>query len=72
MKVILTQDVAKIGKLGEAVDVKDGFARNFLIPKNLARPSTAANLRIVENLKLKVQRKARQEKRGKRASYKHP
>ena len=63
MKVILTQDVDKIGKAGETRDVKDGFARNFLIPKGLAKVSTPQNQRIVENIKLKAQRAAQNEKK---------
>lgn len=41
MKVILLQDVKKIGKKGQTVDVSDGYATNFLIPKGLATASTA-------------------------------
>lgn len=63
MKVILTQDVGKFGKSGEVMEVKDGFARNFLIPKGLAKPSTPENRRIVENIKLKAQRAAENEKK---------
>jgi len=55
MEVILNQDVEKLGKNGTVVEVKDGFARNFLIPNNLAVPLTSANLKRVEE---KKQRKA--------------
>ena len=40
MKVILTQDVKKVGKKGETVTVSDGYGHNFLIPRGLAKPST--------------------------------
>ena len=45
MKVILTSDVAKIGKSGELKDVADGFARNFLIPQKLAVPAAGGAYR---------------------------
>lgn len=45
MKVILTADVAKIGKSGEMKDVADGFARNFLIPQKLAVPAAGGAYR---------------------------
>lgn len=48
MKVILLQDVAKIGKRHQVVEVKSGYALNQLIPKRLAEPATPANLRRVE------------------------
>ena len=44
MKVILNEDVTKLGKKGEVVDVSEGYGRNFLIPKHLAEPATKANL----------------------------
>ena len=40
MKVILLQDVKKVGKKGETVTVSDGYGQNFLIPRGLAKPST--------------------------------
>ena len=40
MKVLLWQDVDKLGKRGEVVDVRDGFARNFLFPRRLASKPT--------------------------------
>lgn len=64
MKVILIKDVEKIGKMGEVKEVTDGFARNFLIPKNLAKPSTPQNLAAVENLKLKARQALEKEKQA--------
>jgi len=45
MKVILTSDVAKLGKSGELKDVADGYARNFLIPQKLAVPAAGGAYR---------------------------
>ena len=45
MKVILTADVAKVGKSGELKDVAQGFARNYLIPQNLAVPAAGGAYR---------------------------
>jgi len=43
MEIILREDVQHLGKTGEVVKVKDGYARNYLLPKGLAYPATAAN-----------------------------
>ena len=48
MKVILTQDVPKVGDLGTIQDVRAGFARNFLIPQGMARIATPGVIRQVE------------------------
>lgn len=48
MEVILSQDVNKLGKAGSVVKVKEGFARNFLIPNKLAVPLTKENLQRLE------------------------
>lgn len=48
MEVILRDDVDKLGTRGEIVKVAAGYARNFLLPRNLAMPATAANRKIVE------------------------
>ncbi|MCQ2512387.1 MAG: 50S ribosomal protein L9 [Lachnospiraceae bacterium] len=56
MKVILLEDVKSLGKKGEIVDVSDGYARNFILPKKKGVEATAANL---NTLKLK---KANEEK----------
>lgn len=52
MKVVLKQDVKSLGKKGELVNVSDGYARNFLFPKNLA---TEANAQAMSELKNKEQ-----------------
>ena len=64
MEVILNQDVEKVGRLGEVVKVKDGFARNFLFPKKLASLATAANLRKIETQKKKKLAEYEQEKQA--------
>jgi large subunit ribosomal protein L9 len=51
MKIILRQDYTNLGKEGETVEVKDGYARNFLIPKRIAYPATKGNLRTLEEEK---------------------
>lgn len=51
MKIILRQDHAKLGKLGDVVDVKDGFARNYLIPRNIGYKATAGNIQALEEEK---------------------
>ena len=43
MEIILREDVQHLGKVGEVVKVKDGYARNYLLPKGLAYPATEAN-----------------------------
>jgi large subunit ribosomal protein L9 len=48
MEVILREDVAELGKAGELVKVKDGYGRNFLLPRGLAYPATESNKRRVE------------------------
>jgi len=51
MKVILRQDIDTLGKVGETVDVKTGYGRNFLIPRNLAVPATRGNLKAIDEIK---------------------
>jgi large subunit ribosomal protein L9 len=58
MKVILLDDVAKVGRRGEVRDVSDGYARNFLIPKKLALSATAGNLKNLDHIKKQQEAKA--------------
>ncbi|HBR14882.1 MAG TPA: 50S ribosomal protein L9 [Candidatus Omnitrophica bacterium] len=53
MEVILSQDVQKLGKVGEVVKVKDGYARNLLFPQKLAYLATPVNLKRIEQLEKK-------------------
>lgn len=48
MQIILLEKIAKVGDLGDVVKVKDGFARNFLIPHGKARRATPENLKAIE------------------------
>ena len=47
MKVILTQDIKGQGKKGQLVEVSDGYARNFLMPRGLAQEATKENLNVM-------------------------
>src|SRR5256714_4345871 len=58
MKVILLDDVQKLGRRGEVRDVSDGYARNFLIPKKLALGATAGNLKNLDHIKQQANAKA--------------
>jgi len=53
MKVILLENVDRLGSVGEVISVKEGYARNYLIPKNKAKEATAGNMKMLERLKKK-------------------
>ena len=57
MKIILKEDVQNLGFMGETVNVADGYARNFLMPKNLAIPATNSNVKTVEHEKKIIDKK---------------
>jgi large subunit ribosomal protein L9 len=65
MEVILNQDIDRLGKSGTIVNVKDGYARNFLIPNGLAVPLTPKNL---ERLEQEKKRKTLQLEKAKQAA----
>jgi len=60
MRVILKQDVEKVGRKGDVINVSNGYGRNFLLPKKLAIEVTPSNLKMIEiertSLKKKVER----------------
>ena len=58
MQVILMEKVVNLGGLGDVVKVKDGFARNFLIPQGKAKRATQANLKEFENRRADLEKKA--------------
>ncbi len=62
MQVILLEKVANLGNLGDVVKVKDGYARNFLIPQRAARRATATAIKEFEDKRVEL------EKAGRRAS----
>jgi large subunit ribosomal protein L9 len=64
MRVILKSDVKDLGNIGEVVNVKDGFARNFLVPKGLAVEASTKNVKVFEHEKKKIQEMARKVKAG--------
>ena len=57
MKVILLENVRKIGSIGEVIDVKRGFARNYLISKKKALYASKENIKEVEKLKAELNKK---------------
>ncbi len=54
MKVILTTNIKKLGKIGELVEVKDGYARNFLFPNKMALRENKKNIEYYENIKEEI------------------
>ena len=50
MKIILIQDVENLGKIGDSVKVKNGYARNFLIPNKLALFASAKNIELINSM----------------------
>ena len=58
MQVILMEKVVNLGGLGDVVKVKDGYARNFLIPHGKAKRATAANLKEFEGRRAELEKKA--------------
>ena len=60
MKVILLDNVDGVGKKGETQDVRDGFGRNFLVPRGLAMPATSGNVKkLEEQAKVMIKRNER-------------
>jgi len=62
MKVILTTNIKKLGKVGDLVKVKDGFARNYLFPKKMALRDTQNNKEYYEKIKDEILKKEMQKK----------
>jgi large subunit ribosomal protein L9 len=58
MKVILQQEVKKLGKKGDIIEVSEGYARNYLLPQKLAIPATAGNVNTANQQKESEIRKA--------------
>ncbi|SET10027.1 50S ribosomal protein L9 [Anaerobranca gottschalkii] len=61
MKVIMLQTVKKVGKQGEIIEVSEGYARNFLIPKGYAVEASKGNVKVLDDKKQAEQRKKEKE-----------
>ena len=64
MKVILRQDFEQLGRVGDVIDVKDGYARNYLIPRNIAFVATENGILQLEEEKKQHARRLDKEKRA--------
>ena len=58
MKVILKEDIPKLGRMGQTVDVARGYGRNYLLPQGKAIVATSKNLKALEHERMLIQRKA--------------
>lgn len=58
MKVILKEDIPKLGRMGQTVDVARGYGRNYLIPQGKAIVATSKNMKALEHERMLIQRKA--------------
>ena len=63
MKVILREDVPELGSAGQTIDVKDGYGRNYLFPKNLAIPATKANLKAIGEIQKQAEVQAKKRRK---------
>ncbi|MBI5574100.1 MAG: 50S ribosomal protein L9, partial [Elusimicrobia bacterium] len=61
MRVILKQEIKGLGKIGDIKSVKDGYARNFLMPKGLVLEANDRNMKIIEKEKIKAEEKMKNE-----------
>ena len=62
MKIILRQDHTKLGKLGDVVEVKDGYARNYLLPRKIGYLATKGNLNTLEEEKRQISARSDKER----------
>ena len=63
MKVVLLENIRKVGSIGEIIDVKRGYARNFLISKNKALFASKENIKEVEKIKTDLSKKDQEKKK---------
>ena len=69
MKVILLENLAKIGSIGEIIDVKRGFARNYLISNKKALYASKENIKEVEKIKSELNKKNQEKKKNAKQIY---
>ena len=63
MKIVLLENLRKLGSIGEIINVKRGYARNFLIPQKKALFASEKNIKEVENIKLDLNKKDQEKKK---------
>ena len=63
MKVILREDVPDLGSAGQTIEVKNGYGRNYLFPKNLAIPATKANLKAIGEIQKQAEVQAKKRRK---------
>ena len=63
MKVILREDIEDLGQAGQVVEVKSGYGRNFLFPRNLAIPATKANMKAIDEVSRQKEQRERKSRR---------
>ena len=68
MKIILREDVEKLGKAGEIVKVKDGFGRNYLIPQKLAVLANVRNMKTLDHDRRTIETRAKKTKKASEAT----
>ena len=68
MKIILREDVEKLGKAGEVVKVKDGFGRNYLIPQKLAVLANVRNMKALDHDRRTIETRAKKTKKAAEAT----
>ena len=64
MRVILREDIEKLGKAGEVVKVADGFGRNYLIPRQLALPANVRNMKTLEHDRRVIETRAKKARKA--------
>tara|TARA_Y100000992_G_scaffold295562_1_gene256646 strand:- start:221 stop:679 length:459 start_codon:yes stop_codon:yes gene_type:complete len=69
MKVILLENLSKIGSIGEVIDVKRGFARNYLISNKKALYASKENIKEVEKIKIELNKKDQEKKKNAKQIY---
>ena len=69
MKIILLENVIKVGSIGDVIDIKRGFARNFLISKKKALFASKENIKEVENIKNELSKKDQEKKKYAKSIY---
>ena len=69
MKIILLENLAKIGSIGEVIDVKRGFARNYLISNKKALYASKENIKEVEKIKVELNKKDQEKKKNAKQTY---